>query len=911
MELVFERGDPARAGAFLIYGSGRLPELGAPAEVVMALPDETGAIVARAVSVRRVPVGAMVPVLLGDQTGASPSVAFYGAIVRNALHLIARGRLLPGVSPGGVDAWRVGPYDVADVERVRALASAMPAAARAVPAAEGRLPDARELVRAVYDAVADTMPRTPGASWLTGDPRFADLGTSADHTQDAIDLGEWARQVAAGVDVGLRVALRLESRGDPARFTAVVRLRDLADPTRITDAEALWTGAETGFGERATFEAMVAVRRAAAVWSPLESLLADAEPTELDLVDADVADLLDGAETRLAEAGVAIEWPDEVSRDLGARIVVHAPGARPDNVAAHLRDSPPLPTRWQLLLAGIPLTDTETAAVASLRPIVALRGQSALVPPDLARKASEPNLPPLPAFAGFTAAVIGSAEIAGTLVETVADGWLGDVVALVTDAEGGPEPLVSPPGLKASLRDYQSRGVRWLHRMTTLGFGGCLADDMGLGKTITLIALHLARAATEPTLVVCPASLLGNWENEITRFAPGTPVRRFHGESRSLADVEGVVLTTYATMRVDAAALAGVRWGLVVADEAQNVKNRLSDTAKALRAIPAATRVALTGTPVENSLVDLWALLDWTTPGLLGTASAFRSTWGRAIEVDRDNRVAGRFGALVRPFVLRRRKSDPGIAAELPPKIETDHPVSLTDEQAVLYQRVVDEVMAEIRASETPIARRGLVLKLLVALKQVCNHPAHYLRETGTPARSRSEKLQLLDELVSTIAAEGGAVLVFTQYVRLARLLELHFAAMSVPTLLLHGGTPVRAREEMVRRFQAGDAPVFLLSLKAAGTGLTLTRADHVVHFDRWWNPAVEAQATDRAHRIGQTKSVQVHRFTTAGTLEERVATLLESKKELADAVLGGGEAALSELSDAELLRLVSLGSTQ
>ncbi|MCP2306807.1 SNF2 Helicase protein [Actinokineospora globicatena] len=908
--MAFEQGDPARTGTFLVYGRQPLPDLGVPSEAMLALPDETGAVVTRSVPVRRVPVDAMLPVLLADQT--EPSLVFYAAAARVALHLVARGRILPGVSPSGVDAWRVGPYDIADIERVRALSLAMPAAARAAPVQDDRLPDAEGLLRSLFDAIADTMPRTPGAPWLTGDPRFAGAPERAERTQGDIDLGEWARQVAAGVDVGLQVALRLEVRSDPATspVTAVVRLRDLSDPTRVTDARALWTGEETGFGERATFEAMVAVRRAAKVWSPLESLLADAEPVEWDLVDEDVFDLLDGAEARLAEAGVVIEWPDEVSRELGARVVVHAPGDRPTDVAAYLRESPPLPARWQVTLAGRPLTDAETATIATARPIVALRDQWVMVPPDVARKARDRDLRPFPAFAGFTAAVIGSTEVDGCLVETIADSWLGAVVDLVTDPEGGPELLDGPPGLTASLRDYQARGVRWAHRMTGLGFGGCLADDMGLGKTVMLIALHLLRAADEPTLVVCPASLLGNWANEIARFAPGAPVRRFHGGSRSLADLDGgFVLTTYGTMRVDADVLAGVRWGLVVADEAQNVKNRLSETAKALRTIPAAARVALTGTPVENSLTDLWTLLDWTTPGLLGTAGAFRSTWGRVIEVDRDNRVAGRFGALVRPFVLRRRKTDPGIAAELPPKIETDHPVALTAEQEELYRRVVDEVMAEIRASDTDIARRGLVLKLLVALKQVCNHPAHYLKETGTPARSRSEKLQLLDELVGTIAAESGAVLVFTQYVRMARLLEQHFAARGMPTLFLHGGTPVPQREEMVRRFQSGEVPVFLLSLKAAGTGLTLTRADHVVHFDRWWNPAVEAQATDRAHRIGQTKSVQVHRFVTTGTLEERIAVLLESKKELSEAVLG--DAAFSDLDDTELLRLVALRSPE
>jgi SNF2 family DNA or RNA helicase len=291
-------------------------------------------------------------------------------------------------------------------------------------------------------------------------------------------------------------------------------------------------------------------------------------------------------------------------------------------------------------------------------------------------------------------------------------------------------------------------------------------------------------------------------------------------------------------MRLDAERLSTVSWDLVVADEAQHVKNPRSDTALALRRIPAHARVALTGTPVENTLSDLWAILDWTTPGLLGTLGQFRARWAQPVEAG-DPLLAQRLSKLVRPFLLRRRKSDPGIAPELPPKTETDQPVALTREQAALYEAVVRETMATI-ADSTGMRRRGLVLKLITALKQVCNHPAHHLGETDGVLAGRSGKLELLDELVDTIRAEDGGLLVFTQYVAMARLLERHLTGRGVPVALLHGGTPVRRRDELVRAFQeAATPPVFLLSLKAAGTGLNLTRADHVVHYDRWWNPAV------------------------------------------------------------------------
>ncbi|KAA5837016.1 DEAD/DEAH box helicase [Saccharopolyspora hirsuta] len=909
--VVFEPGDVPRAGAFLVHdpSGGPLPpeiSLGEAAEPVVTLL-EGGEVVSRRVPAQRVPLNRLLPQLASlDGREAHPAAAFWGAAAKLALHVVARGRVLPGVHESGVDAWRAGPFDVVDVERLRALAAAAPASARSVPvdadADQLVLPDAEALLREFFDGVADTLPRTPGAVWLTGDPRYADQErTAADG-----ELAEWAQQVAAGVDEGLRVGLRLELRGDPAAtpFTAVVRLRNLADPTQVVDAEALWAGESHGFGDRATFEAVLALRRAARAWSPLESLLAEAEPVELELVDEDVVDLLGGGEARLAAMGVDVDWPPELSRELGARVAVSAPGAQPDDVAAFFRESGPLPVSWQLVLDGEPLSDDEMDLVAKSRPVVRLRDRWLLVGPELARKARERALPPLPAYPALGAVLVGSAVVGGSRFEAVGEGWLGDLVDRIAEPDAGPEPLGQPAELAATLRDYQRRGLRWLERMTSLGFGGCLADDMGLGKTITLIALHLRRAAG-PTLVVCPASLLSNWEREIAKFAPGTPVRRFHGSARSLAD-SGFVLTTYGTMRVDSAALAAHRWGMVVADEAQHVKNRLSDTAKALRSIPADVRVAMTGTPVENDLSELWAILDWTTPGLLGRMREFRAEWGRAVEEDRDIATAQRFSRLVRPFLLRRRKNDPGIAPELPPKTETDHLVPLTAEQIDLYQRVVRDVMAEISGSTTEIARRGSVLKLLVGLKQVCNHPAHYLKEPSAAA-GRSEKLQALDELLGTILAEGGAVLVFTQYVQMARLLAKHLADRGVPAQLLHGGTPVAKRDEMVRRFQAGEVPVFLLSLKAAGTGLNLTRADHVVHYDRWWNPAVEEQATDRAHRIGQDKPVQVHRLIAQGTVEERIAELLAHKQELAEAVIGGGEAALSELSNAELRRLVEL----
>ena len=729
-ELVFVPSEIPRRGVFALWGKGS-----GSAKLELVFPGGTYGIRKRLISAELIPLAEALPVLLGVDPGEQagrPSVRVWAAAAAAGVGLVARGRLLPTVGAGDVDVWRAGPLDPADLSWLRELAAAFPptAHALAVPGSRPmRLRSPEALIRDLWDAIADLIARSPAAPRTTASAAFA----ATEPTQVA-DLAEWLADTTDGLAAGARLGLRIEAvqaegreepdgaegiggfgggngidgvdgaDGTAPAFRLVLQLRSNADPSLIVDAAALWSQPETvlaRFGRQAETDLLLALRRGAPVWPPLAEALRQASPSAVDLDDDELASLLGPAAEELAGAGIEVLWPSSLLGD-GLELRAVATSAPEKLTEAGFGLAALLDFRWQLTLDGALLDADEVAALAEAkRPLIRLRGRWVILDPALLGRLRRPPQTRMRMSEALGAVLAGSAEIDGETVTMIAEGPLADLAARVAGIASAPLPLEPPPGLLATLRPYQQRGVAWLAGMCDAGLGGCLADDMGLGKTIQVIALHLHRrdAKAGPTLVACPASLLGTWEHEIRRFAPGIPVRRYHGGGRHLQDLasDEIVLVTYGVVLRDSARLAEVGWGMVVADEAQHVKNPLSRTARELRALPAPARIALTGTPVENRLSELWSILDWTTPGLLGHLEAFTRRVAVPVERYRDPEATARFAALIRPFLLRRKKTDPGIAPELPRKTETDLFVPLTAEQVTLYEAMVRETMEESR----------------------------------------------------------------------------------------------------------------------------------------------------------------------------------------------------------------------
>nr|WP_024126871.1 SNF2-related protein [Streptomyces sp. F2]AHE39635.1 SNF2/RAD54 family helicase [Streptomyces sp. F2] len=877
-----------------------------------------------------VPVDLALPALLTPREGEHPSVTGWRPALRLAVTCVAQQRVYPALTADGHGCWRIGP--ITDPLRT----AVTEAAARMAP--EGhcllaghtplRVVAPENALWPLLDAVADAMVRTPGAAPLLGPGPFT--SPPPPESEPTHDLWAWADAIEDAADPcpAPRLMLRIKEPDTGEQTPTAQAVLHLAadDQNEPVPASSIWDGHHT---DPALAPAVLpgvrrALRRGARHFPPLGDLAAQERPRRLTLSAEDLARLHDHAAAPLAAAGITVQWPPALLGALTATAVIGSHNtAEFTPGSGFLALDRLVDCRWHISLDGDPLTEEEMTALADAAwPLIRLRGRWLLIDPTTARRARHRDLAPLPSLDALAAALSGTLTLDGETLDVRPAGTLAPLVDALRQAPDAPRPVPPPTGLKASLRHYQQRALTWLTHTLGLGFGALLADDMGLGKTLTTIALHLHRAETAgeaagPTLVVCPASLITNWKREIARFAPDTTVVRYHGTTRALdadaLDHTTVVITTYGTLRRDPA-LAATQWGLVVADEAQHIKNPASATAKALRDVPARARLAVTGTPVENTLTELWAILDWTNPGLFGTRAAFRARYG-TVEKDPGAPAAAGLARLIAPFMLRRRKTDPGIAPELPGKVHHHRIVALTDEQTGLYEAIVRDTMHKITTS-SGIERRGLVLKLLQALRQICNTPTLYLKEPLDDAEPadltrRSGKLAALDDLTATLADRGEAALVFTGYVQMGRILEHHLRARGRSVRFLHGGTPPARRQELVDAFQhdPDPAPVFILSVKAAGTGLTLTRAEHVIHYDRPWNPAVEDQATDRAHRIGQHRTVQVHHLITEGTVEDHINDLLARKRALTEAVLTSGEGALTELDDTELAALVTLGT--
>ncbi len=504
--------------------------------------------------------------------------------------------------------------------------------------------------------------------------------------------------------------------------------------------------------------------------------------------------------------------------------------------------------------------------------------------------------------------------------------YQGAKVALTNEVQELIEELTNiqeiplPKGINATLRPYQRRGFSWMYRNAKIGFGSVIADDMGLGKTLQVIATLLkykedGQLDAAKALVVAPTGLLSNWEAEIEKFAPSLKSKIYHGSNRELKDEDDfdVLISSYGIVRSDAKNLKKRKWHSLVIDEAQNIKNSNTEQAKAIKTIGAKNFIAMSGTPVEKRLSELWSILDFSNRGLLGNAKEFKETYANPIEEFNDKEVAEKLKKVTGPFMMRRLKSDKSIISDLPDKIEMDCFATLAKEQASLYEKTLQKAMEDIEDltgtdSKALFVRQGLVLQMILALKQICNHPTQYLKNKILDA-TLSGKMQLLFDKLDSIIESGEKVLIFTQFTEMGNLLK-HFISerYGEEPLFYHGGCNLKQRKEMVVGFQTNRADkIFILSLKAAGTGLNLTAANHVIHFDLWWNPAVEAQATDRAYRIGQKSNVMVHRFITKNTFEERINDMIQSKKALADLTVSTGESWIGNLSNKDLKELFSI----
>ncbi len=740
---------------------------------------------------------------------------------------------------------------------------------------------------------------------------------------------------------------------EPWRVEILLQAKD--DPSVLVAAEEVWARSERleALGhmlENPQERLLGGLGYALRLWPGLEPALREAAPTGVDLDSEGAYAFLRDAMPALEQGGFGVLAPAWLGERMRVKLRAKPMDEEEWEEGSGLFGIDGLCAyEWRVAVGEETLSLDELRALAALKvPLVRSRGRWIVLRAEdveaalgFFKRRQERGAMSAGELLREGLALGGAGAAADGLdVEIEGEGWLGEL--LRADGEHRLRAIPTPASFVGELRPYQERGLAWLAFLSSLGLGACLADDMGLGKTIQMLALLLAereaagwqsdgptrptatqtqrgggrrrRKKVGPTLLICPMSVLGNWRREAQKFAPDLRVRIHHGRGRpkdrafaSAARSCDFVLTTYALALRDRETLGKVKWERIVLDEAQNIKSGEAKQTRAIRALKARHRVALTGTPVENRLSELHSIMDFLNPGLLGSAGSFRERFETPIERYRDGRATARLRQATGPFILRRLKTDGEIISDLPEKIEMRVDCHLTREQATLYQAVVDDMLKKAEHA-AGIERSGIILAALMKLKQVCNHPVHLLKDRSS-LEGRSGKLARLEEILSEALAEGDRALCFTQFAELGHMLRAHLQErLGREVLFLHGGTSRTAREEMVERFQSEDGPrVFVLSLKAGGTGLNLTAANHVIHFDRWWNPAVEDQATDRAFRIGQHKNVQVRKLTCVGTLEERIAQLIAEKRDLAERTVGSGEAWITELDTTRLRELVVL----
>ena len=682
------------------------------------------------------------------------------------------------------------------------------------------------------------------------------------------------------------------------------------------------------FGTRFEAALLTGLGQAATIYSPLWEALDTNQPTGM-LLDLESAfAFLNETAWVLVDAGFRVIlpswWTPQGRRRASLRMRSSPSGKKVVGAAKNksLSLNQLLEYRYDLMLGGETVAPEEWAQLVEAKtPLVQFRGQWVLL--DKERMAEMLSFWKQQGVTGETAglqALLQRTQDDDGRFEVDPEDALAEILAKLRD-QSRLEPIENPPGLKAELREYQKRGVAWLAYLESLGLCGCLADDMGLGKTIQVIArlLHEQAQADRPppTLLIAPTSVLGNWRKEMERFAPQLHTMIHHGTDRcrdaqafaEQALAHDVVIVSYSLALRDLALLSPLSWHRIVLDEAQIIKNPEAQQTKAILKLNARSRLALTGTPVENRLLDLWSIFNFLNPGYLGKQAGFRKNYETPIQRDHDAGKSAQLKRLIEPFILRRIKTDPSIIKDLPDKVENKQYCNLSLEQASLYEAVVRDVEQQLEQSDG-IQRQGLMLSTLMKLKQICNHPAQFLQDNSAFEAARSHKLERLSDMLAEVQAEGESALIFTQFTEIGSQLERYIkSTQGFETYYLHGGTSRSKREKMIARFQDPESPpaVFVLSLKAGGVGITLTRANHVFHFDRWWNPAVEDQATDRAFRIGQTRNVFVHKFLTLGTLEERLDEIIEDKKKVAGAIVGSDESWLAQLDNESFKQLIAL----